>query len=227
MFNDDYDRTLWLMLVSDKVGRDRLVSFVKDIPSECYEEIHEMINKYVETGELQSISTVKTLNGGLHRLCFDGHIFEDGELSLMVRKYTTEDKVTKVSEFLLHLMPMTSAYLVNLPIMSSSRYIGEIRDVKRNVVVDTTANCDDSIFEISYEKKFDLMRTPVGYFVNVDSECLVEPKNMLEGSDQHVQYAKRVSASKIPDKIYVHQFDNEKRVNRLIRGKKKNIIRGK
>lgn len=160
-------------------------------------------------------------------MCFDAHIFDDGELSLLVRKYTTEDKVTKASEFLLSLMPMINTYLVNLPVMSSSRYIGEIRDVKRNVVVDTTANVDDSIFEISYEKKFDLRRTPAGYFVSVDSECLVEPENMFEESEQHVWYMKRVSVSKIPEKIYVHQFDNEKRVNRLIRGKKRNIIRGK
>jgi len=227
MFNENYDRTLWLMLVSDKTGRERLVSLIRDIPSECYSEICKMIDKYDETGTLQSVSTVKTFNAGLNRLCFDAHIFDDGELSLMVRKYTTEDKVTKASEFLLHLMPITNEYLEKLPIVSSSRYIGEIRDIKRNVVADTITGYDDSIFEISYEKKFDLRRTPAGYFVGVDSDCLIEPQNLIKDSEKHARHRKRISVSRIPEKIYVHQFENEKRVNRLVRGKKRSIISGK
>ena len=223
MFSEEYDRTLWLMLVSDKLGRDSLVNFIKDIPSECYSEIHGMIDKYKETGLLQSASLVKWLNAGLEKLCFDAHVFEDGELSLMIRKYTTEDKVVKSSEFVIKLMPMN----INLPIMSSYRYIGEIRDVKRNVVGDTIADYEDSIFQISYERKFDLKRTLIAYYVSVDSECLIEPDNMLKDVERHVKSKKKVSVSKIPEKIYVHQFENVKRVNRLVRGKKRNTIRGK
>ena len=223
MFSEEYDRTLWLMLVSDKSGRDSLANFVKDIPLECYSEIRDMINKYKETKTLQSVSLVKMINAGLNKLCFDAHVYEDGELSLILRKYTTLDKVVKGSEFVLKLMPLDA----RLPIIVGNRYLGEIRDVRRNVVGDTIADYEDSIFEVLYQKKFQLRRTPVGCYISVDSERFIEPDYIIGESQKHSKYMKRVCVRKIPDTMFVHQFENKKRVDRLVRCKKKCLCSGK
>ena len=225
MFNQDYDRTLWLMLVSDKEGRQRLCEFIRDIPYEAYEQINQIINLYRKNGEVGTVNISKMTNSGLGKLCFYAHIFEDGELSLLVRKYQTMDKITNVSEYSLSLMPVDMMYLQNMPFISSDRYIGEVNDNIRNVVVDSYDQ--NSFCEISYEKEFDLIRTPVGYFIKVNNDTFVEPKNMFRDKQDNVKYSKRFRTSSIPDRIYVHQFDNEKRVNRLVRGKKRNRKRSK
>ena len=53
LFGEDYDRSLWLMLASDKDIKERIKEFIKSIPVELYSRIHEqlaLVQSYDENG---------------------------------------------------------------------------------------------------------------------------------------------------------------------------------
>ena len=44
IFNEGYDKTLWLMLAGDKENRNKLVYFIRTMPEQIYNDILKMIN---------------------------------------------------------------------------------------------------------------------------------------------------------------------------------------
>ena len=48
MFSEEFDRSLWLMLVSDKNNREDIVNFIRSIPKELYQQIYIQLEKYKE-----------------------------------------------------------------------------------------------------------------------------------------------------------------------------------
>lgn len=46
MFSQEFDRSLWLMLISDKNNREDIISFIKYIPDDLYEQIYIHLDKY-------------------------------------------------------------------------------------------------------------------------------------------------------------------------------------
>lgn len=77
IFSEELDRSLWLILESDKKNRDRIRCFVGSIPMELYQQIYERLNEYrkYENGDLNIL--------GADSFCLSGECF--GELN---RKYS-------------------------------------------------------------------------------------------------------------------------------------------
>ena len=46
IFDKNYDRSLWLLLASDKVNREKIIDVIKNIPDELNEKICLIIEKY-------------------------------------------------------------------------------------------------------------------------------------------------------------------------------------
>lgn len=46
MFSQEFDRSLWLMLISDKNNREDIINFIKSIPNELYKQIRIQLDKY-------------------------------------------------------------------------------------------------------------------------------------------------------------------------------------
>ena len=51
MFNQEFDRSLWLMLVSDKNNREDMINFISCLPNELYEQINIQLDKYKDYEE--------------------------------------------------------------------------------------------------------------------------------------------------------------------------------
>ena len=48
IFDNDYDKALWLMLKADKKNRKMIAEFIRSIPSGLYEQIRKSISIYKE-----------------------------------------------------------------------------------------------------------------------------------------------------------------------------------
>lgn len=48
IFNESLDRALWLMLISDKNNRDKIVGFINDVPSLVFDRIKLILSEYYE-----------------------------------------------------------------------------------------------------------------------------------------------------------------------------------
>lgn len=48
IFNEDYDRSLWLILSGNKNNRERIANFIKEIPEELYKQIRKSLLRYRE-----------------------------------------------------------------------------------------------------------------------------------------------------------------------------------
>ena len=46
MFSEEFDRSLWLMLGSDKNNREDIVNFIRSVPNELYQQIYIQLDKY-------------------------------------------------------------------------------------------------------------------------------------------------------------------------------------
>lgn len=51
MFSEEFDRSLWLMLVSDKSNRDDTINFIRSIPNELYQQICIQLQRYKQYEE--------------------------------------------------------------------------------------------------------------------------------------------------------------------------------
>lgn len=48
MFNSEFDRSLWLMIISDKNNSYNIINFIKSIPSELFKLIDIELDKYMK-----------------------------------------------------------------------------------------------------------------------------------------------------------------------------------
>ena len=46
MFSEEFDRSLWLMLISDKNNREDIINFIRSVPKELYEQMSIQLEKY-------------------------------------------------------------------------------------------------------------------------------------------------------------------------------------
>lgn len=48
IFDKNYDKSLWLILMSDKDNREEIIKFIKNIPKELYVKLNTALKKYYE-----------------------------------------------------------------------------------------------------------------------------------------------------------------------------------
>lgn len=48
IFDFDYDKSLWLILKSERINKDKIINFIKSIPKGLYEDIYKSVKVYRE-----------------------------------------------------------------------------------------------------------------------------------------------------------------------------------
>lgn len=200
---DLYDRSLWLMLKTDKKNREKIIKFVRSIPRELREQIKKSIYIYKEkikdNDELFDVDDDR-LSGNIensrHVLYWYNISSLDGSLSLGY-SFLNEDKYYDAFE--MKLIPYDDLYQLKY---FDDEWIGTIDYDITTTESMTTCN----------EKEYNIVRTPLGDFVIA----------MLEDrSDRNKYEISRINLKKMPEEMFLKDFDGEKNIKRLIRGKKK------
>ena len=212
----DYDKTLWLILAGDVTGRERIASFVRDIPSECFEQVRQMIENYKSTGELQMSRVVKIMEDEVTRLSFDACVYEDGELSLTINKSFADGIFSDISFFSMKLCPFDTIYNRSDIIPVGKRDVGEISYSNSSRIVDCIKDDDDLAYYVGKEEKISMFFSPVGFFVEVNTEIF----NQQDDKPESKKTKKRGSIRKIPDKLAPFDFRDLNGVNGLIKRKR-------
>lgn len=188
VFGNEYDKSLWLLIVKNVVNQKYIAEMINNIPYEMWDEIRLLIddsNNGIISDELQFDSRdfkyiVNIINGELFIKVIDGNAdFKDLIEWSFVPLNTEQIKGLKyfVPVYLGHCFESVS--------------FGEQRDG-------------------TYLEEYEFVKTPIGNYV----------KTYYNG-DKKPACKKMVDIKSIPGNIYVHQFANEQRINRLVRRKRK------
>lgn len=211
----DYDKTLWLMLAGDIGCRERIASFVRDIPDGCFEQVRQMIDVYKSTGESQNLRVDKMLDDNVTNLSFSATVYEDGDLSLSINKYFADDIFTDVSFFSIKLCPFDTIYNRFDLFPLGKRDVGEISYLNSSRIANSENGIDEFSYYVGKEKKFSTFSSPFGFFVEVDTES----HNLQDDELKNKNSKKIVSVRKMPDKLVPFNFRDLKSVNRLVRSR--------
>lgn len=202
IFDENYDRALWLLLAGDKNNREKIAECIKKIPGELYYQIHLLIEKSYETDEELSCQLIH--NNYLFEV-----IISDGVLTIKMNNTSDEfDEKT----FQLSLDNITREDLVDGKLFSK-KHIGKFVHVSRQIKICETCG-NGRVYKNGISKEeYSLIKNPLASYV--------ERERKTENFYGPI-WNTRVSLNRIPDKMYLHQLDTEKRLNRLVREKIKN-----
>lgn len=219
MFNERYNNSLWMMLVGEKAGRETIVQMMKMIPNELFVKIEEMVRMYLSTGLYEPVSYNGVLDGTQDRISVSASILEDEQLCLFLRKVPATEEDFILDEYCLELCPVDMFEVSDMK--SGARInLGRVEHLRRRCKDIFNTDAENCELQITYDKTYSCTRNILGNFVHVNTDCTVRPLGVYE--DYSLSTSKRVNVDRVPTKMYPHQFKDERRLNRLVKGRKKN-----
>jgi len=200
VFGEGYDNSLWLVLASDDANRKRIAECIAKMPREVLVKIQEIIK------ESQGKDKVYVESTSEYYFCLR---IKNGILNIHLDK---SDKKGLVGEnFALSLIPIDKKMLMSRRLYSKE-YIGWFMESKKDTV--KSAICEELTFEDVHmmDIEYKLIYTPFGTILKTHFENDKDVKpNGYYG----------VKVKRIPDKIFVHQLEDENKLNRMVRKRTK------
>lgn len=196
VLGEGYDNSLWLILASNDENRERIAECIANMPREVLTKIQEII---IESQGNDKVY-VETSN-----VCYFSLRIKNGILYV---QYDKHDKKGQVGdEFALSLIPIDKKMLMNRKFYSK-KYIGWFMETKKDLIKSSIG--DDLFFEDSHEMvmEYKLINTPLGIIIETNYE-----KDKCVGPKGH--YGVRVKS--MPDKMFIHQFEDKQKLNRIVR----------
>lgn len=204
IFDENFDKLLWLMLAGNEKNRENLVSFIRSLPQEIYMKINSVIYDCKEefekflSGEVSKCNDRRRVRDRM--ISSDGYIYEyefnyDGFLDFKMWRW----KGCYVEEkFELFLSANTVSILNNMSnferIYVGSFYCNSIDYEKSSV--------------IQSNDQYYLVKTPIGYIVELKDRHNIRRKIL--------DYRR-----KCPSEIDLTDFSTSDRVYELVRTKKR------
>ena len=202
IINKTYDKTLWLMLCSDRINRKRIIDFLNVIPIDLYNKIRVALGFYVVKENNFSINK----SDELYKSYFNGEVKTSGDMKYW---YMIDSKTGALSLgeklldgeceydfFHMVIYPFDDRILKNDSY--NDYFIGEI----------TTGYLDDYSLD-----KFD---DTIKFHLISFSFCDIVVSLYSENRNKY----RFVDIDKIPDKYSLSNLKDEDSVKKLIRGKK-------
>lgn len=197
---EGYDSSLWLLLAGDEVHRDRVINFIAKMPKDVLEKIQEIIKEepykskvYVESTKEYHFA-LRMINGILNislGKCLDNGLIGD--------------------TFVLSLIPTNKDTLLKRKFYAKKQ-IGWFLDSKNEVINDPIRENLYSVKNHIIEMDYKLIYTPFG---TIFESCYKDGKSV--GSSKYHS----INLRNMPDKMFIHQFEDERKINRLVRRKVK------
>lgn len=188
VFGNEYDKSLWLLIVKNVVNQKYIAEMINNIPYEIWDEIRLLIDD-----SAKGISREK--------LQFSSGNFEyivnivDGELSVKV--IDSDEEYKDMIEW--------SFVPLNMEQINELKYFTPIH---LGQCIETLSFGEQG--KGTYLEEYELVKTPMGSYVRT-----------FRNNDKGAVSTKMVNIKNIPNDIYVHQFANEQRINRLVKRKKR------
>lgn len=205
VFGKGYDNSLWLMISADKKNREELVGFIKNIPAELYDIIHEKISKYegyvknkvkfCDRDEKHLFGEYRAVNGLLYRY---GISSSTGALELIA--YATYNNIESVV-FSMTLFPCEDYRQLDF---LEGEYIGDFS-------YEVCPSYDVCFGMTKADKvRYRLIKAPIGYVVYYSSDnSLIKNKS------------KGVDLRRLPSEMYLQELSTTKKVNERVRSRKR------
>ena len=144
LFNEEYDKSLWLILSGDSKNRDIILKFVDSIPKSLYKELNKSINWCKNVRPFYSL--IKDNKGYRYWYSLNSNT---GELCLI--RYIDPIEVNEQDIFILSLFPFNGLENYN------NETLGSISYVVSNVRCEDNVDCD--------KVEYSLVRTSFGLFL--------------------------------------------------------------
>lgn len=198
IFSYCYDRSLWLMLQSKGFERGQIVDFIKGLTDEMHECIRTLIDDYYS--DENRLVSHRQLVG--KNFSFRVEIIDD-ELIIKLHKWNM-DGINVLDEiFQISLEPLCYDLLDSM-----SFYSQGIGGFHYGIGCRDLGTDEEQYIEDNYI--YELKRSMIGHRMETinlnDNKCIS---------------SKIVNMDRIPSKMYIHQFENKERLNRLVRGRRK------
>lgn len=99
IFNERYDRSLWLMIYGDRINRDKIVYLIKSIPKEIYDDIHKQLEN-INDSEIVVERNLLAVDGFMYHYIIS---FSKSKFSLNLSRRNQFDYILNEEEFVLDL----------------------------------------------------------------------------------------------------------------------------
>lgn len=187
VFSKEYDRSLWLMLVSD-INKDKIAEVISNIPSDLSEQIRLYVKEYN-----QGIRNHSWLKYSKNNITYEIKLVFDELFISMIRIGTDGKKY--ISD--LKLMPINKKDIVDM------YYYRNLYFADFDTYVDNGYDMEHEIMNY-----YSIMKNFFGCYV-------------IAYDFHKKDKTKFINFDKIPKEIYQHQFNDEKRINRLVKKRSK------
>ncbi|MBQ2873008.1 MAG: hypothetical protein IJE89_03305 [Bacilli bacterium] len=201
IFDEYFDRALWLMLQGNKKSRDILINFVNSLTDEMYEILRKISKEYYSDASI--VASYYEHFGNKYDLSIK---YKSNYLTIVLKKYT-DSKKDKLDE----------SYEVSLYSILNN-FIGNNSPLKKTTIgsVDYKKSKEKSNVE-SCGKKTTFLRTNYEFSYNF-KRCLLETRDLL---DFCLFTPKRVNLEQMPSDIYSSCILNDKNENIMTKKRKK------
>lgn len=209
IFDENYDKVLWLLVAGNKSDSDNICKLINYIPEDVYGQIQRAISSYYD-GTLENTKGNIIFSTSLSNVGeFDCYItvkIELGKLYLNVCRWK-EDKERIEEDYELVLKDISKETIDDM-LYFDKKYIGKYSsEINKIKFVGYLTDVEKS----SYDRKFALQKIPLGYIVSSS----LRKRNLGK---------KYVSINRnMPDEIYVENFSSQEKIGGLIKKRKRNI----
>lgn len=199
IFNEDYDKTLWLVLSSNKETRDDVGKLIGMLPNWVYVDIQKMISDYkmgINTVYKKSFDYVD--NYGYYVIVRIIH----GKLLFNVTRWK-EDKVRTEEEYTLCLVPITNDELLEMEYLCKKNIGSYDSEIYDNITYDPYGGID--IYEFS--RRYNIRKIPFGVILDTSLDKKIFNINV-------VNFKKNM-----PNEMFVSDFSSSDKIDALVKRK--------
>lgn len=204
IFDENYDRSLWLLVASNKSDSDKICRLISYIPEDVYRQIQDSINNYYN-GIIKNNTIFNTSLSNIEG--YDYYItvkIVNDKLYFNVLRWI-ENKGRVEEEYQLVLQEMLKEYLTDMSWgdkRSLAKYSSEFNNIKfvgNLTAVDTESD----------DRRYRVTKVPFGFVVTTS-------KNKMIVAKKYVNLFKNM-----PEEIYLDDFSSEEKREGLVKKKKR------
>lgn len=207
LFDKNFDRSLWLIIASDKVSRERIGRIISFLPQEEYDQLQKEIEHYYKnksTGDVDRIVFNKTFVGKDDFNYYFRVQICSNELNVKICRWI--EKSDRLEEdYELNLVSISNEDLVNMEYLKNG-YIGSYsQEFNRIHFVDYLTSVDTA----KWNRDYCLLRVPLGYISSSILGRRIFKVNVVN------------ALKRIPNDMVVDDFSSQDKRNELVRRRKK------
>lgn len=200
IINKTYDKSLWLMLCSNRVNREIIVEFINKIPKELFDKIRVSVGFYIDKENIFSI----TKYDEFYKSFLSGEIITTGDMRYWYM-FDTKTGALNLGESIIDVENEYNSFIMTLYPIND----GVLNDKKEynDCLIGEITNC--YLDEYSDTVSFHLIR--FSFCDIVVSFC----KNYLYNKNKY----RLIDIDNMPNNFTLNSLENKNSVKRLIRGK--------